>query len=139
MRRFTKRDGSLGNIIYLGDGISIDQDMNNNNLAYAFGEAIDRLAELENQIERGELVPMPKKCYQVVWAFGWEIIEYDIVSITYDCDKAIINKVIATIRPHTQQVFTNRDSGHFDGIDTYVFFTKAEAEQRIKELKDERL
>ena len=134
MRRFTRRDSGLGNIIYLGDGISIDQDMNNNNLAYAFGEAIDRLAELENQIERGELVPMPKKCYQVIWVLGWEIIEYDIVSITYDYDKATITKVIA-VRPHSQQVFTNRDLGHFNGIDTDVFFTIAEAEKKLEELR----
>lgn len=60
-KRLTKKSDNLGNIIYLGDDISIDQDMNNNNLAYIFGEAIDKLADLENKIENGTLIDITEK------------------------------------------------------------------------------
>lgn len=58
-RRFTKKTNNLGNIIYLGDGISIDQDMNNNNLTYAYGEALDYFAELEDKIKNGTFIELP--------------------------------------------------------------------------------
>lgn len=61
MERLTKRDKNLGNIIYLGDGIGIDQDMNNNNLTYAYGDAIDRLAEYEDAEEASLIKRLPCK------------------------------------------------------------------------------
>lgn len=108
------------------------------NMARSGGKALTEKAlkfdELKAKIDNGTLIELPKKCYQVIWVLGWEIIEYDIVSITYDYDKATITKVIA-VRPHSQQVFTDRDLGHFDGIDTDVFFSKAKAEAE-KELRE---
>ena len=96
------------------------------------------LEEYRDKIEDGTLIELPKKCYQVIWVLGWEIIEYDVVSITYDYDKATITKVIA-VCPNSRQVFTDRDLGHFDGIGTHVFFNKAKAaaENKLKELQNE--
>lgn len=98
--------------------------------------AYECLAEIEDKIENGTLIELPKKCYQVVWCLGWEIVEYDIVETTFDHKEGIVS-VEATC-PHSVEYFTkyNRYNGRVLG--EHVFFTEAEAEAKLAELKGER-
>lgn len=98
---------------------------------YAFdGEAIDRLAELEDKIENGTLVELPCKVDDTVyfieervdlktWKRYFEIQEYTCWDITIDENGTCIH----------------------DGIRYYfgerAFTTKAQAEARLKELQGE--
>lgn len=80
---------------------------------------IDRLAELEDKIENGTLIELPCKVGDTVW-------ELDLFS------KQKTREIKAR---NILQILHWIDDESFG---KFLFLTKAEAEQRLKELKDER-
>lgn len=96
----------------------------------------NRLADLEDKMDSGLLVELPKKCYQVIWLLGWEIIEYDVISVKYDYLDDLIEEIVA-VRGNSTTYFNRSLEKHYRKIGEDVFFTKAEAEARLKELRDE--
>lgn len=99
-------------------------------------EAIDRLAELENKIENGTLIELPCKVGDTVyWVFELvknklEILEGKIRGLSISQNNTSWFSVIyeyGLTFEHTFKDYWNKT----------VFLTKAEAEQRLKELKDE--
>ena len=95
-----------------------------------------RLAEFEDKLEDGTLVELPKKCYQIVYVLGWEILEYDIVKIKYSHTEGIMS--VEATRPHTIEHFTKdtRYQGRVIGVD--VFFSKAEAKAEVEQINKKR-
>lgn len=96
-------------------------------------QLIERLADFEDKLDNGTLVKLPKKCYRVVYIFGWEIVEYDVVKVTFDHMEGIVS--VKATRPHTIEYFTKDNSyeGRVIGVD--VFFTEAEAKARLEQNK----
>lgn len=95
-----------------------------------------RLAEFEDKLEDGTLVELPKKCYQIVYVLGWEILEYDIVQVKYSHTEGITS--VEATRPHTIECFTKdtRYQGRVIGVD--VFFAEDEAKAKLEQIKKER-
>lgn len=98
-------------------------------------QLIERLADFEDKLDNGTLVEMPKKCYRVIYIFGWEILEYDVVKVIFDHMEGIVS-VKATC-PYAVEYFTKDNSygGRVLGVD--VFFTKAEAIAKLEQNKKE--
>lgn len=92
-----------------------------------------RLSEFEDKLENGTLVELPKKCYQVVYVLGWEILEYDIIEIKYSHTEGIIS--VKATRPHTIEYFTNDTRYEDRAIGVDVFFSEAEAKAKLAELE----
>lgn len=91
------------------------------------------LAELEDKIENGTLIELPKKCYWVVDILGWVIIEYDIQKISYSFENNKINYI------HCKEC-NSRSYKYFDSkdLDDDLFLTKAEAEAKLRELQGDK-
>ena len=97
------------------------------------GEAIDRLAELEDKIEDGTLIELPCKVGDIVYEVikGLPIQEWEIISIdwsrTYGKNYVMWGK-------------RKRDLAHWkfwrEDFGKTLFLTKAEAEARLKELQE---
>lgn len=96
----------------------------------------DRITELEDKIENGTLIELPKTCYQVIWVLGWEILEYDIISVKYNYYDDEIEE-IGAIRGNTTTCFSRGLTRPYGKIGEDVFFAKAKAEKKLKELKGE--
>ena len=88
---------------------------------------INRLAELENQIENGTLIELPCKVGDKLY------------SIPFDNSKIFEHKVkgfrIIAISENEKSNYIETDIGFLFGEN--AFLTKSEAEQRLKELKGE--
>lgn len=108
----------------------------NDNEMFLSGEAVDKLAKVEDKLENGILVELPKKCYQVIYLLGWEILEYDIIRINYSHTEGIIS--VDATRPNTAEYFTKdtKYKGRVLGVD--VFFSRAKAKARLEQIKKER-
>lgn len=91
-----------------------------------FLETYSRLAELENKIENGTLVELPCKVGDVVYAFVFEIEphieQYSVIAIEIGIETFIrcfeAKRGLCYLRP------------------TSIFLTKAEAEEKLKELQE---
>lgn len=91
-----------------------------------------RFALLEEKIKQGLMLELPRKCYLVLYCFGWEIIEYNVLSIKYDyTNKEIVVVTCVDKSKHSYTFFTKEDIG-----ETW-FLTKEQAEQKLKELNEE--
>lgn len=105
---------------------------------YEFVDMIlSRLAELEDKIENGTLVELPKKCYHIQWGLGLEINEYDIIEVQYDYHRGKITSVRAFRRNPTTNYIAGTRTFYFNELGETVFFTKAKAEAKLRELKGE--
>ena len=105
----------------------------------------NRLAELEDKFENGTLVELPCKVGDTVWC----LIAQGRLGTIYTTGEAIPRKVNRIILDgHKVEIYTKRlnyySNGNDNGCNYYgyfdetVFLTKAEAEQRLKELQNER-
>lgn len=102
---------------------------------FAYSMAIKRLGELEEKIENGTLVELPCKVGEIMYEVidGIPIQEWKIESICFD--RAHPTGVIWAER--------TRDLAHWkfwiEDCGTKWFATKAEAEKKLEELKNERI
>lgn len=89
----------------------------------AFNIAVTRLAELEDKIENGTLIELPCKVWDTVYQLdnGGKIYEATIVSVE-----------IYKGKPYYETCGVDFDN---TAIGKSVFLTKAEAEEKIRELK----
>ena len=107
------------------------------------GIAIDKLADLENKIENGTLIELPCKVGDTIY-MPWE---YDGASAVAELT---VNDMFLDINIDSSSIQTDLESDDakymrkysyglfkFEDIGEKIFLTKAEAEQRLKELKDE--
>ena len=161
MGKLTVNKEGLGNIIYLGDSIYIDEDMNNNNLTYVYGEAVNRLAEYEDAEEAGLIMRFPCPLGTTVYHIGLEIPddEEQCYECRYNCsgfgefccDKDYDSgwptiedlldgnhKICPKFKPclNTPTFDLNFYSWYKDWFGITWFLTKAQAEQRLKELQN---
>ena len=92
--------------------------------------SISRLAELEDKIENGTLIELPKKCYEIL-THDFSIKEHDILEIRFNP---------LTCKPTRIRVRKGIDIENFTyaSIGKWVFLTKAEAEAKLKEQQNER-
>ena len=102
---------------------------------FAYSMAVKRLGEFEEKIENGTLMELPCKVGDVMYEVieGMPIQEWKIESICFD-------------RAHPEGVIwaeRTRDFAHWkfwiEDCGTKWFITKAEAEKRLEELKNERV
>lgn len=102
---------------------------------FAYSMAVKRLGELEEKIESGTLVELPCKVGDVLYEIIGDacIDEWEIESICFN--KTYLKGVIWAER--------TRDLAHWkfwiEDCGTKWFATKAEAEKRLEELKNERI
>ena len=116
-------DGKLVNQRQSGDKV----------FAEAFGIIIDRLAELEDKIENGTLIELPCKVGDKVYVFdsdknGETIISEEIIK-DYNIDG---NSFSIIVQERNYSYFLSEN-----GIGKDWFLTKAEAEEKLKELQNE--
>lgn len=135
MRYTEKRNGK--NVIPLRNavcGVDLPKwsiDKHSDIQSFLSGDAVDRLAELENKIEQGKMIELPCKVGDKVYVIeykgrfvGFKVLEEYCSSITFDGKK----------------YWVNREVYEYDGFDGYVFgeyafLTREEAEKRLKELQ----
>lgn len=102
---------------------------------FAYSMVVKRLGELEDKIENGTLVELPCKVGEIMYEVieGMPIQEWKIESICFD--RAHPTGVIwaERISDFARWKFWIEDCG------TKWFATKAEAEKRLEELKNERI
>lgn len=133
-KRFTKKDryghwctDTKINDRYMWseDGKVWERDLSH----YAFdGEAIDRLAELEDKIENGTLVELPCKVGDTVY----EVFKYHIPPFIKETK---IEKVVITAKGLRLRLARNSFyETAISSIGKTIFFTKAEAEKKLEEL-----
>ena len=91
-------------------------------------KAIERLAELEDKIENGTLVELPCKVGDKVYCISNSQI------IIFTVKEVIINEYRFYLRLYDGKDTMTFTLLHFED---FLFFNKAEAEQRLKELKNE--
>ena len=102
---------------------------------FAYSMAVKRLGELEEKIEAGTFVELPCKIGDVIYEIIGDtcIDEWEIESICFN--KTYLKGVIWAER--------TRDLAHWkfwiEDCGTKWFATKAEAEKRLEELKNERI
>ena len=102
---------------------------------FAYSMAVKKLGELEEKIENGTLVELPCKIGDVIYEIIGDtcIDEWEIESICFN--KTYLKGVIWAER--------TRDLAHWkfwiEDCGTKWFATKAEAEKRLEELKNERI
>ena len=103
----------------------IDKDMT---------QAINRLAELEDKIENGTLIELPCKVGDKAYSSlsSKSVVEYEISEIEIQVDEDGIFYDIIAYGNKTRFEFIKEDIGDI------VFLTRAEAEKRLKELKEEK-
>lgn len=110
-------------------------DFNDYDAFFSYSMVVKRLGELEDKIENGTLVELPCKVGDVMYEVieGMPIQEWKIESICFD--RAYPKGVIWAER--------TRDFAHWkfyiEDCGTKWFATKAEAEKRLEELKNERI
>ena len=87
----------------------------------------DRLAELEKKIENGTLVELPCKVGDTVyWVMDMNIFTYKVKGFSYNCnDDMGLRLILQEIEPSVSFYLGKR-----------LFFTKTEAEARLKELQE---
>lgn len=92
--------------------------------SFLSGEAVDRLAELEDKIEKGTIIELPCKVGDTVYQFdnGGEVYELMILGITIYKNKLYYETIGID--------FDNTAIGHS------IFLTREEAEKRLKELQE---
>lgn len=106
---------------------------------------LERLADLEDKIENGTLVKLPCKIGDTVYAPHWhcgewdKIVPYQITNITVTQNK----KLEWTKKYRAMELVEGKTidwqlNFAFDEVGKKVFLTKAEAEERLIELKGER-
>ena len=100
-------------------------------------EAYNRLCDLEDKIENGTLIELPKKCYHIQWGLGLEINEYDIMEVQYDYYRGKITSVRAFRRNPTTHYIAGTRTFYFNELGETVFFTKSKAKAKLRELKGE--
>lgn len=96
---------------------------------YAFdGEAIDRLAELEDDLESGKLVRLPCRVGDTVY----EVFKYHIPPFIKETtiEKIVITAKGLRLRLARNSVYETAVSS----IGKTIFFTKAEAEKKLEDL-----
>ncbi len=112
----------------IGKGICIKETSTNDNKS--IWNAINRLAELEDDLESGKMIRLPCKVGDTIW----------FIRAT---DREIIEAVVTRIVFNTELSNTELS---FEVADKYcdyivfakgIFLTKAEAEAKLKELKGE--
>lgn len=114
-RRLTERSGN---------GIAIKDTSTNDNKS--IWNAIDRLAELEDKIENGTLHELPCKVGDKVWWVNQysprpRIEEYEVSTITIGKDN---------------KIYIGVEYGYFTFKVDELYFTKDQAEARLKELQE---
>ena len=102
-------------------------------LFYTEGEAMDRLWELEDKIENGTLVELPCKAGTIVYTIYKEdwTAEYTMVASRVkgfsDCGDGLGLRFVLPFGSPAVSLVGDR-----------IFFTRAEAEARLKELRGEK-
>ena len=108
----------------IGKGICIKETSTNDNKS--IWNAIERLAELEDDLESGKMIRLPCKVGDKLY------------SIPFDNSKIFEHKVkgfrIIAISENKQSNYIETDIGFLFGEN--AFLTKAEAEKKLKELQD---
>lgn len=92
-------------------------------------EAIERLAELEDKIENGTLIELPCEVGEVIYAVSFikdKIIEDMVTGFEFNGTSLWIKTAMGYCNCHSSR------------IGNTIFFTHAEAEKRLNELKGER-
>lgn len=108
-------------------------EFNDYDAFFAYSMAVKRLGELEDKIENGTLIELPCKVGEIMYEVveGIPIQEWKIKSICFD--KAYPKGVIWAER--------TRDFAHWkfwvEDCGTKWFATKAEAEKRLEEIRNE--
>lgn len=125
-KRLTIKDEEYGNYVD-----NKGSELNKPKVAVSFngkihGAVIDRLAELEDKLENGTLVELPCKVGDTVWyiknyGFGRYIVE--------DMEVAGFN-----FSKYENTIWV---VGKYDEETSHIYKTKAEAEQKLKELRGE--
>lgn len=94
----------------------------------SFENARNRLAELEDKIENGTLVELPCKVGDTVyWVMDMNIFTCKVKGFSYNCnDDMGLRLLLQEIEPSVSFYLGKR-----------LFFTKAEAEARLKESQEE--
>ena len=87
----------------------------------------NRLAELEDKIDNGTLVELPCKVGDTVyWVMDMDIFTYKVKVFSYNCnDDMGLRLILQEIEPSVSFYLGKR-----------LFFTKAEAEARLKEIQE---
>ena len=87
----------------------------------------NRLAELEDKIDNGTLVELPCKVGDTVyWVMDMDIFTYKVKGFSYNCnDDMGLRLILQEIEPSVSFYLGKR-----------LFFTKAEAEARLKEIQE---
>ena len=108
----------------VGKSIAIRETSTNDNKS--IWNAIERLAELEDKIENGTLVELPCKVGDTIY---W-----------LTSNNEIVEAVVSRIRINKYGVVFDVFEGgcEYSMFNTEFFKTKAEAEQKLKELENER-
>ena len=90
-------------------------------------EIYNRLADLEDKIENGTLVELPCKVGDTVyWVMDMNILTYKVKGFSYNCnDDMGLRLILQEIEPSVSFYLGKR-----------LFFTKTEAEARLKELQE---
>lgn len=88
---------------------------------------LNRLRELEDDIEEGRIIELPKKCY-LITKDDYLIHKCDIYEIKFSGISGKPTRIRAKT-PFGNENFNYRDIG------TIVFLSEAEAEKKIEELK----
>ena len=91
-------------------------------------KALNKLAFLEDKIENGTLVELPCKVGDTVyWVMDMNIFTYKVKGFSYNCnDDMGLRLILQEIEPSVSFYLGKR-----------LFFTKTEAEARLKELQEE--
>ena len=100
--------------------------------SFLSGDAVDRLAELEDKIEQGTLIELPCKVGDTVyWLFTTNIQQeiYECYVTEYIYNKKGLDICLSKKCLNGYAYFTLKDIGNT------VFLTREEAEKRLKELQ----
>ena len=106
-----------------------------------YGQHIDKLAEYENLEEQGRLIKLPCKVGDTVWQIM--VVGVQGKNIKYGIFKAVVTKISVDYQMNfllstiTEDEERYRNEVTSTAIGDTMFFTKSEAEAKLKELRGE--
>jgi hypothetical protein len=118
----------------VGNSVSVKATSSNDNKS--IWNAIERLAELEDKIEQGKMLELPCKVGDTVWEIFYSKYEERILEL--EVTQIVMHETISyRCKTKTRCLYSygwvkNEDFGKT------VFLTKAEAEQKLKQLQGDK-
>lgn len=106
---------------------------------YSQNDLIERLAELEDKIENGTLIELPCKVGDTVWGIVTSTDRTENIITYKHIQKYQVERIVIDGNNLYLVILVSTKDGIYEGYarPNQVYYTKAEAEAKLKELKGE--